>query len=214
MRSSLRLVLSIVLPFAASACSGLPYSEWRQAQPVTQLVVTDENAPTEVPEDAQKRFERALYALEEQRWDVASEDMRELWSDYPELSGPALNSALIYSQQGEADEAELWFKRAVESNSGNAVAHNEYAIFLRQQGRFHESKKHYLLALELSGDYAEAHYNLGILYDLYLGDKGRALDHFKRYQQITGETDRQVAGWIVDLQRQRSAYMRGEGAET
>ncbi|MFT7175684.1 MAG: hypothetical protein ACJAUG_001685 [Halioglobus sp.] len=53
------------------------------------------------------------------------------------------------------------------------------------------------------------HRNLGILYDVYLGEKIKALRHFNRYQTLTGGADRKVKGWIVDLQRQLPAVAEG-----
>ncbi len=49
---------------------------------------------------------------------------------------------------------------------------------------------------------ADTHLNLGILYDLYRGEKKAALQHFSRYQELQLSDDRVVAGWIADLERQ------------
>ena len=51
-------------------------------------------------------------------------------------------------------------------------------------------------------DHAETHRNIGVLYDLYRGEHEKALQHYYRYQELTGNTDRTVAGWIVLLERQ------------
>jgi tetratricopeptide (TPR) repeat protein len=157
----------------------------------------------EVPGAALAEFERALQAAEQQQWQHALEMFGDLWLAYPALSGPALNAALVCRQQGDSEAAGQWFERALQSNPDNAVAHTEYAVQLRQEGEFERAQQHYLAALESDEHYARAHYNLAILYDLYMNNKADALRHFKRYQVLSGTENRQVNGWIADLERQQ-----------
>ena len=154
--------------------------------------------------EAEARFSHGLRAMDAQNWPVALTAMDALWNEYPWLSGPPLNAALVHQHQGHSEEAETWFRRALQSNAGNIDARNAYAVFLRELGRFDEAEQQYLSALEIAGDDATTHFNLGILYDLYLGQKAQALEHYIRYQQI-GDADRQVQGWVADLQRQLAA---------
>ncbi len=81
---------------------------------------------------------------------------------------------------------------------------NESAIELREKGQFSAAEKIYLSALSLREEHAPTHRNLGILYDLYVGDPTKALEHYSRYQALTGSEDRAMAGWIADLQRQHN----------
>jgi hypothetical protein len=48
--------------------------------------------------------------------------------------------------------------------------------------------------------YAPAHLNLGVLYDLYLGEPQQALEQFENYIQLAGE-NKQVAGWVAELRK-------------
>ena len=138
-------------------------------------------------------------------------DLQWLIENHPKLSGPYLNMALLHSAQGETEGAETFFKTAIDVNKRNLGAYNQYAIFLRNQGRFDDSEHVYLQALDVWEDHAETHRNLGVLYDLYRGDHEKALLHYHRYQDLTGNEDRTVAGWIVLLERQFSqGVQRGE----
>lgn len=78
---------------------------------------------------------------------------------------------------------------------------NRDGIALREQGEFEDAEQEYLSALAVAADDPVTHHNIGILYDLYLGIPHMALTHYQRYQELTGDGDRRVAGWIVDLQR-------------
>lgn len=45
-----------------------------------------------------------------------------------------------------------------------------------------------------------SHWNIAVLYDLYLGQPAKALKHYQAYQQVTEQPDKRVHGWLVDLQ--------------
>ena len=80
-------------------------------------------------------------------------------------------------------------------------------MLLRKQGKFEEAESAYLKAVTVSPDYALAHYNLGVLNDLYLRRLDTALVHYERYQALSGE-DKQVTRWIADLKRRIGTQQR------
>jgi tetratricopeptide (TPR) repeat protein len=80
-------------------------------------------------------------------------------------------------------------------------------MLLRRNGNFLEAEAAYLKAVTVSPDYALAHYNLGVLNELYLQRLEVALKHFETYQSLVGE-DKQVAKWIADLTRRVAANQR------
>ncbi len=158
------------------------------------------------PAEAQRRFALAQGFIEEKEWQGALLELQDLAESYPQLSGPCLNLALVYRQLGDTDQAEHWFQQSIENNARNISAYDQYGIFLREQGRFDEAETIYLQALEQWEASADTHRNIGILYDLYVGEPDKALQHYYRYQVLTGDKDREVAGWIADLERRhRSA---------
>jgi len=106
---------------------------------------------------------------------------------------------------GATEQAKLWFERSISINASNIGAYNEYAIFLREQGQFAEAEAIYLLALEQWDASSNTHRNIGILYDLYLGEPQKALRHYRRYQALNEEADPEVAAWIVDLERRQQS---------
>jgi len=84
------------------------------------------------------------------------------------------------------------------------AALNQLGMLLRQQGKFHEAESAYMKAVTASPDYALAHYNLGVLNDLYLRRLEDALTHYERYIELVGD-DEQVGRWIADLKRRITA---------
>jgi len=159
--------------------------------------------------DAMRRFELANAAMEQGQWEQAAAELLWLVENNPELSGPCLNLALLYRARGDEELAEQYFQRALRVNENNLVAYNQYAIFLREQGRFVEAEAAYLRALNTWELHADTHRNLGVLYDMYMGEKSRALQHFYRYQTLVEGEDRTVSGWIADLERQQMQLVQG-----
>ena len=159
--------------------------------------------------EAVRRFERANAALAREEWPLAMSELEWLLAHHPNLSGPSLNMALAHHHQGDAERAERYFRQALQVNPDNLDAYNQYAIFLREQGRFQDAERNYLQALDVWNMHANTHRNIGVLYDMYMGDRKGALLHFHRYQELTDADDRTVAGWIVDLERQRMLLVKG-----
>jgi len=84
-------------------------------------------------------------------------------------------------------------------------------MLLRRNGKFLEAEAAYLKAVTVNPDYALAHYNLGVLNELYLQRLDVALRHFETYQALAGD-DRQVEKWITDLRRRVAATQRTANA--
>ena len=192
---------------SVSACGALP-----QGNAVVGMGESSAHDAVEAaPESVQARFDAGLQDMNAQAWSDALREMEALWHEHPQYSGPALNVALIHQRQSRPELAEQWFQRSLQSNQANLDAHNAFAVFLREQGRYDEAREQYQAALAIAPEHAATHFNLGILYDLYLGEKASAVDHFSRYQELTAGESREVAGWIADLQRQLAQSHPGEG---
>jgi len=159
-----------------------------------------QNQPA-IDQQAQALFGTALIAMSKQQWAQAEAQLQRINREYPRLSGPYLNLGLVYRAQGEADKAEQAFTRAIAVNANNLAAYNQLAIMKREAGQFSAAETLYQQALVVWPFHPESHKNLGILYDLYLGRGALALQHYQAYQQLLDEPDRQVNGWIIDLER-------------
>ena len=104
-------------------------------------------------------------------------------------------------QQGRKKEALERYREAFDMNPGNALTANNLALLLREQGRFEEAVTVLETGLSHSPVTAELHYNLAVISELYLLDLDGALTHYRRYRELAGTEEKQVAGWIADLER-------------
>lgn len=157
--------------------------------------------PQEIPAAVQAQFDSAIAAQNAQQWPAAEQGYKQLLEKNPQLSGPALNLALIYAQTERPQLADEFFQRALQINPNNNVAANQYGVWLRSQGRFDDAERIYLQTLAGHPDSADTHLNLAILYDLYLRKLPQALEHYQRYLELNNDEKSPVHGWVADLQR-------------
>lgn len=158
---------------------------------------------------ARQQFQLGKEAMQQQNWQQALLHFQWLTSNEPGLSGPFVNLAKVYQQLDQPAKAEQNFKQAIVANPLNNQAYNSYGVFLRKAGRFVDAEASYQAALQVWPDAADTHLNMGILHDLYMGKLTSALEHYQSYQSLQAEPDRQVAGWIIDIQRRLAARQGG-----
>ncbi|MDF1629386.1 MAG: tetratricopeptide repeat protein [Alcanivoracaceae bacterium] len=151
--------------------------------------------------EAMPEYARALQAMRAGETDKALVMFQSVASRYPQLSGPLVNQGIIRQQQQKYPKAEEALRQALGVNNRNPYAHNALGLALREQGKFVEARKHYETAIELDPKYARAHFNMGVLAELYLQDLPLALQHFRQYQSLQRQLDQSVANWVVDLER-------------
>lgn len=151
---------------------------------------------------ARQDYKLALGAMANNQFNVAERLLDPLAQKYPEYSPLQTNLAIIYFNTGRLDRAYEGFQEAVKRNSRDVVAYNYLGILHRQKGEFGKAMEYYKQALAVNPDYPNALLNAGILYDLYLGDKDKALASYERYQELTKGEDKEVGKWILDLRRQ------------
>ena len=136
---------------------------------------------------------------------AAEAKLKEYLEKYPSYSGPAYNLGILEQKRGNAEAAKDYFNMAIKRNPNNLNARNELALIYRDEGNFGDAEKEYLDIIKRWGGYLTAYKNLGILYDLYLGRFEEALPYYKKYNSLIPEPDKQVTGWIIDIERRMAA---------
>lgn len=202
-------VLLSVLAGCASIPGGsiLSDAKARKAEPARAIDVSAPESSAQLsqryevkPRNAE-RFELALAALDRDDLQAAEKLFLQIADDQPELPGPWTNLAQIERQRGDIEAAGSVLRKAVDANPDNCQALTALGLMSREVGDFASAEGYYLDCLQRDGDFADAHYNLGILYEIYLGRLPEALASYRTYQQLTEKPDRRVAGWVMDLER-------------
>lgn len=217
--NSLRPVLVALLLVWLAGCATAPPQDEGEGEPTAE---TPDRPPSALPdgpvtpnpyeqnrqpvsERAQSDFQAALSAMEQENWSDAERRLVAMTEAYPKLSGPWVNLAKVHEARGRTEEAVAALERALQINPQNLDAYNQLALIRREAGEFETAERLYRQALEVWPFHARTHLNLGILLDLYRGEGRAALEHYRAYQQRQDEPDREVAGWIVDLERRLPA---------
>ena len=118
-----------------------------------------------------------------------------------------MNLAIIHREAGDHEQAMTDVDAALAIDPNNPAALNQKGLLLRKNGNFLDAEAAYLKAVTASPDYALAHYNLGVLNELYLQRLDAAMQHFEIYLSLVGDDD-QVDKWISDLRRRVTANQR------
>jgi len=154
----------------------------------------------DAPSQALTLYEQAVASMAAGNLIDAELRFQEFLLRYPGYPGGHVNLAIIFAGRGDDQAAEASLTDALILDPEHPVALNQLGMLLRRQGKFLE-------AVTASPGYALAHYNLGVLNDLYLQRLDAALQYYERYQELAGD-DKQVGKWIVDLTRRISSAQR------
>lgn len=185
--------INVSLCLLLTACAG--------NQVKTSVDANVESQVIEVPEQAAIDFTVAINLMNQGQLDQALTAFSAMTQAYPMLSGPFANMGVIYCHQEKWENATQSLTIAIEKNAKNLKALNQLGFAWRNMGKFKEAEKAYLQAIKVNPEFSESYLNIGILYDIYMGQFVKASDYYQKYQSLQSEPNRQVAGWIVDINR-------------
>ena len=149
-------------------------------------------------------YEKALEHLRSAEYDVAEPLLRRVVLNYPKQAEPVANLGLLYARNSQWADARNALAKALALEPNNPMVLTEMGVVHRQLGEFKQSADYYRKALAINPNYRLARFNLGILFDLYLGQPDRALEQYRLYQELSEKPDEKVALWIADLERGRA----------
>ena len=194
------LLPAVALAVAGCASSGSSERPERRddAAPTPEAVMIPDAPPAVLT-----LYEQAVAVMASGDYLEAELRFQEFLLQHPEYPGAHVNLAIIHGQNGNDEAAQAEIDAALALNPNHAAALNQQGMLFRRNGKFIEAEAAYLKAVTASPDYALAHYNLGVLNELYLQRLDVALQHFEKYQELVGG-DEQVERWIADLRRRVS----------
>jgi tetratricopeptide (TPR) repeat protein len=203
----LRLLIPATI-LAVAGCASSGPSSTERGGPVARDVSGEQaGVLPEIPPQVRTMFEQAVAVMASGDFVDAELRLKEFLLQYPGFPGAHVNLAIIHAQNGDEPAAQAAIDAALALDPAHAAALNQQGMLFRKNGKFIEAEAAYLKAVTASPDYALAHYNLGVLNELYLQRLDVALQHFEIYQELVG-ADKQVEKWIADLKRRVGASQR------
>jgi len=78
--------------------------------------------------------------------------------------------------------------------------HYNLAVILTKQNNFRAAIREFEKVLEIKPDDKDTHYNLAIIYDEYMKDNKKALEHYRAYLRIAPQDkdSQKVRKWVID----------------
>lgn len=150
-----------------------------------------------------KEYKQALNYLNRNKLIAAKRIFQRFTVDRPDLAGPYANLAIIALKNKNPEGALVLVKKSLKKNPALPQALNLLAYLEQISGDIKSAEQHYKQAIENKNDYAIAHYNLALLYDVYLQDIDSAIPHYERYMQLINNKDKSTADWLEQIKRQK-----------
>lgn len=197
MQAHTKIIFIALFASAIIACA--PQSSKNKSQTETGDVV-----------DGPEYYNEAIVAAKAGKVDRSIVLLKKVTQSNPEYAAAFTHLGLQYLQKDNLQAADLAFKKSLELNSSDFVAYNHRGVIMRKRGDFAGAKSMYKTAIGHNPDYANAHLNIAVLYDIYLYELDQAMHHYKKYQAITAGEDKLVGKWIIDLDRRIIAKNKGK----
>ncbi|PKG38760.1 tetratricopeptide repeat protein [Psychromonas sp. Urea-02u-13] len=145
-------------------------------------------------------YTKALIALNNNELDKAHKLFTKMSQLQPDIAGSWANLALISVKKAQYQEAQNFVKMALQKNPKMVQALNLMASLEQRKGNIIAAKSLYQEALTYNPNYSLAHYNLALIYDIYLQDIPNAISHYQLYLENTKNKDKQTREWLAGLQ--------------
>ncbi len=192
---SLSTLLTVLL--LISGCSSQPSPAPQTTAPPTPATQVPQEKKAQIVDPAM--YQQGLDALALNDLAGARKIFQQFIQNNPQLSGAYLNLALIDYRQENYQQAEKLLDIALSLNPEQPVAFHLKGLIDQQQGRIKQARDSFLRAIELKPDYMNAHYNLALLYDIYLQEIELAIQHYNLYLDLNTEKDAATREWINHL---------------
>ena len=144
-------------------------------------------------------YQKGVIALSNNELEKAQAHFTQMSELQPDMAGSWANLALISLQKEALTEAQEHVATALEKNPNMPQALNLSGYLHQKQGRVNKAKALYLQAISVKADYANAHYNLALLYDIYLQDIPMAVEHYQLYLSFIDTKDEATENWLAEL---------------
>ena len=196
MDTSMNFIKLLLVTLVLTACSTTNNSTTPSSSGLSPL----EQSDSELSE-----YKLAITYLKNGNLEKAKKIFTEFNSERPELAGPYANLAVIALKNKNKDRAIELAKNAVEKNPKLPQALNILAYLEQMNGEITSAINHYKEAIKYKKDYAIAHYNIALLYDVYLQDVEKAIPHYEQYMKLTNNKDKNTADWLEQIKRTRES---------
>ncbi len=151
-----------------------------------------------------KAYQEALEAIKAGRAEAAIPVLIKIVGAHPDHVAAQINLANSYLMAKKIQDAENALSHVLTIKPTVAEALNLQGLIDVEKGEYNKAEKNYLSAIQQKQNYAFAHYNLALLYDVFYQTPDQALPHYERYLELGGEGDKYTRNWVAELKQKIS----------
>lgn len=189
-------LITLILILFFSACSTQPE---KTASSFNKKNTTIKKIKPLSPAE-RKLYKQALTELYNNKLDNAEYILKKFQKNRPDLSGPLANLGLIYYKKSNYKKAKEILQKSLKLNPNLSESFNLLGMIEVKNGNIQKAEKFYLQALKHKNNYANAHYNIALLYDIYLQNIEKAILHYKQYMVLSKTKDKITQEWLEQLE--------------
>jgi len=193
----LNLSILTIITLVASSCATDTSKSDKSISSLATGTVTSK--PLSISSSEREKYRKAIAALDNGQLEQAKNIFSEISDANPSLAGPYTNIALIHYKNKKYVDSFKLTEKAIKLNPKQAEAYNLRGQLNIAAGKVHDAKKDYREAIKLKPDYANAQYNLALVYDIYLQEIELAIKHYEIYMSLLKSPDEPTKEWISHL---------------
>lgn len=148
-----------------------------------------------------RNYKKSLESIQKGQPEKAVAGLKKLTNANPRHVGLWVNLAVACYKAGDFKHATEAMTQATTLNDKVPELNNLAGLIAIDQGQYALAEKDYLQAITLNENYADAHYNLALLYDIFYQDIAKALVHYERYLTLIDDEDPTTKSWTDELKR-------------
>jgi len=164
------------------------------------ISTTKSSQQSQFTEQQSNDYKNALQLLKNKNYPAAESSLLDLTTKAPKIAGPWANLGLIKLLQKDPANAEIFVKKALKFSPKMPQALNLMGLISTHNRDIKGAESYYLQALTSKKDYSNAHYNLALLYDIYLQDIKKAVVQYRHYLRLTNNEDKNTIRWVKQLE--------------
>lgn len=178
-----------------------PVAEITKQPLAQQLIMTPEVIEENAKHEKQNLYQLGLDALKSHDYDNAKTLFMQFIETYPGIASAYVNLALIAYRQEDFKTTEILVAQAIGINPSQAQAYHLRAQLHLNNGDIKKARDDYIQAITLKQGYTNAHYNLALLYDIYLQEIELAIEQYSIYLSLLDKEDEATKDWTEHLRK-------------
>lgn len=184
-------IIGLAVCSVVAGCATVPDPEREDLTPQTVQIAPQSEV------GGQNVLDAARQALAEGDLAVAESQLARLVQAQPDSASAWYNLAWVRYQRQAYPEAEEALVKAIQFAPQAANNYNLYGLIAQGKGDFRQAQQYYRQAIQFDQDFAIAHYNLGLLHDIYFQDMAAAVQHYEQY--LARVDDEETSVWMNEL---------------